>query len=38
MDKILNDLSEYDYIVIPGGDGVKKIIQNDEFIEWIKNV
>ena len=38
VDKILNDLSEYDFIVVSGGDGVKKIIQNDEFIEWIKNI
>ena len=35
-DKILNNLSEYDFIVVPGGNGVKNIAQDREFIEWIK--
>ncbi len=35
-DKILNNLSQYDFIVVPGGEGVKYIAQDKEFIEWIK--
>jgi len=35
-DKILNNLGEYDFIVVPGGEGVKYIAQDKEFIEWIK--
>ena len=35
-DKILNNLSEYDFIVVPGGNGVKNIAHDKEFIEWIK--
>jgi cyclohexyl-isocyanide hydratase len=35
-DKILNNLSQYDFIVVPGGEGVKDIVQDKEFIEWIK--
>ena len=35
-DKILNNLIEYDFIVIPGGSGVKDIAHDKEFIEWIK--
>ena len=35
-DKILNNLNGYDFIVIPGGEGVKDIVQDKEFIEWIK--
>ena len=35
-DNILNNLSEYDFIVVPGGNGVKDIVQDKEFIEWIK--
>ena len=35
-DKILNNLSQYTFIVVPGGEGVKYITQDKEFIEWIK--
>ena len=35
-DKILNNLGEYDFIVAPGGEGVKNIVHDGEFIEWIK--
>ncbi len=35
-DKILNNLGEYDFIVVPGGEGIKYIAQDKEFIEWIK--
>ena len=35
-DKILNNLSQYDFIVVPGGEGIKYIAQDKKFIEWIK--
>ncbi|MDP4183089.1 MAG: DJ-1/PfpI family protein [Bacillota bacterium] len=37
-DKVSNDLSEYDYIFIPGGEGVIKLLSDSEFISWIKNI
>ncbi len=37
-DKILNNLGEYDFIVIPGGNGVKNVAQDNKFIEWVKTV
>jgi cyclohexyl-isocyanide hydratase len=36
--KVNNDLSEYDYIFIPGGNGVLKLLSDNEFISWIKNI
>ncbi|MGB9980239.1 DJ-1/PfpI family protein [Methanobacterium sp.] len=35
-DNTLNNLSTYDFIVVPGGVGVKNIVKNEEFIQWIK--
>ena len=35
-DKNLNNLSQYDFIVVPGGEGIKYIAQDKKFIEWIK--
>ena len=34
--KIKNDLSEYDAIIIPGGFGTRDLQLNEEFINWIK--
>jgi transcriptional regulator GlxA family with amidase domain len=36
--KINNDLSVYDYIFIPGGNGIMKLLKDNEFLLWIKNV
>lgn len=36
-DKVKNDLSEYDYIIVPGGEGIKKIVNNDAFLSWLKS-
>lgn len=36
--KINNDLSVYDYIFIPGGNGIVKLLSNNEFLAWIKNI
>ena len=34
--KIKNDLSNYDAIIIPGGKGTRDLISDDEFMTWIK--
>jgi transcriptional regulator GlxA family with amidase domain len=33
--RVNNDLSEYDYVIIPGGDGIKDLMQDREFLRWI---
>jgi transcriptional regulator GlxA family with amidase domain len=33
--KIKNDLAEYDYILIPGGNGIKELLSNNEFFSWL---
>ncbi len=35
-DHSINSLPPLDYLVLPGGDGTKKIVQNGSFIEEIK--
>ena len=34
-DRVDNDLAEYDYVIIPGGDGIKDLMQDKEFLRWI---
>lgn len=34
--QIKNDLSLYDYIFIPGGNGVIKLMKDQEFLSWMK--
>jgi transcriptional regulator GlxA family with amidase domain len=34
-DLVKNDLSTYDYVIIPGGDGIKALMQDAEFLRWI---
>jgi transcriptional regulator GlxA family with amidase domain len=34
--KIKESLSNYDVIIIPGGFGTKKLIADNEFMDWIK--
>jgi transcriptional regulator GlxA family with amidase domain len=34
-DQVKNDLSGYDYVIIPGGDGIKDLMQDKEFLRWI---
>jgi cyclohexyl-isocyanide hydratase len=36
-DKIKNDLSAYDYLFIPGGDGIGRLLADADFLSWIKN-
>jgi cyclohexyl-isocyanide hydratase len=30
-----NDLSVYDYVIIPGGDGIKSLMRDPAFLRWI---
>jgi transcriptional regulator GlxA family with amidase domain len=30
-----NDLSAYDYVIIPGGEGIKDLMKDAEFLRWI---
>ena len=34
-DRVENSLAEYDYVIIPGGDGVRDLMQDKEFLRWI---
>ena len=33
--KVSNNLAEYDYVIIPGGDGIKDLMQDKAFLRWI---
>jgi transcriptional regulator GlxA family with amidase domain len=33
--RVDNDLAEYDYVIIPGGDGIKDLMQDKAFLHWI---
>ncbi|MDD1693877.1 MAG: DJ-1/PfpI family protein [Methanoregula sp.] len=33
--RVGNDLSSYDYVIIPGGDGIKDLMKDPEFLRWI---
>lgn len=37
-DNIGTDFTSCDYVIIPGGDGVKDLMKNTEFIHWIRAV
>lgn len=37
-DKTRNDLSEYDYVFLPGGYGVAQLLGDKAFLQWIKSV
>lgn len=30
-----NDLSSYDYVVLPGGDGIRELMTDRKFLDWI---
>ncbi len=34
--KVRQSLSEYDMVVVPGGYGTRKLVNDVEFIEWLK--
>jgi cyclohexyl-isocyanide hydratase len=33
--RVDNDLSTYDYVIIPGGDGIKGLMRDPAFLRWI---
>jgi transcriptional regulator GlxA family with amidase domain len=33
--RVNNDLSGYDYVIIPGGDGIRDLMKDKEFLRWI---
>jgi len=35
VDRAAPDLSEYDLVIIPGGDGIQPLMKDREFLEWI---
>ena len=35
VDRVCPDLSGFDYIVIPGGNGITSLIRDKEFIAWL---
>jgi len=38
VDKVYNDLSEYDYVFVPGGNGIMKLFNDSDFLSWLKKV
>jgi transcriptional regulator GlxA family with amidase domain len=34
-DRVKNDLTGYDYLIVPGGDGIMDLMQDKEFLRWI---
>jgi cyclohexyl-isocyanide hydratase len=34
-DRVDNSLADYDYVIIPGGDGIKDLMQDKAFLRWI---
>lgn len=34
-DRSVPDLSEYDYVIVPGGDGIQQLMKDLEFLRWI---
>ena len=37
-DRVDNNLAEYDYVIVPGGDGIKDLMQDRAFLRWIAGV
>lgn len=33
--RVDNDLSGYDYVIVPGGDGIKSLMRDPAFLRWI---
>ena len=34
-DRMDNNLAEYDYVIVPGGDGIRGLMQDKVFLHWI---
>lgn len=37
-DKVKNNLSIYDYVFIPGGNGIAQLIKDNDFLNWLKTI
>lgn len=37
-DKVNNDLADYDYVFVPGGNGIMKLFNDQEFLAWLGKV
>jgi len=35
VDRFAPDLAEYDYVIIPGGDGIQPLMKDPAFLKWI---
>jgi len=35
--KVKNDLREYDYLFIPGGNGIAALLTDEAFLTWVQN-
>jgi cyclohexyl-isocyanide hydratase len=35
VDRVAPDLAEYDYVIIPGGDGIQPLMKDPAFLKWI---
>ncbi len=35
-DRVNNDLSGYDYVILPGGDGIRDLMADRGFLQWIR--
>lgn len=36
--KVSNDLSGYDYVFLPGGNGIIPLLNNNDFLTWIRSI
>jgi cyclohexyl-isocyanide hydratase len=36
--RVNNNLIEYDYVFLPGGNGIIPLLNDNEFLSWIRNV
>jgi len=34
-DRVDNPLADYDYVIVPGGDGIRDLMQDEAFLHWI---
>ena len=35
VDRVAPDLTEYDYVILPGGDGIQPLMKDPAFLQWI---
>jgi cyclohexyl-isocyanide hydratase len=37
-DRVDNNLAEYDYVILPGGEGIRDLMQDKAFLQWIAGI